>query len=205
MRAFDGTDEHDVLEASKGWWLYLLTGLLWIVFAFMVLSFDDFTTVWAVAVFFGVGFIVGGIIELILGMRAPSWRWLHVLFGLIAIVAGILALIWPGQTFLVLAAIVGWYVLFAGIMDIVASLSTRDINDLWWLQLILGIAQVFIGFWAVGYAGRSIALLVVWVGASALARGISSIFLGFGLHAAGKEVRKRLGTLPPPPPGTAVV
>jgi uncharacterized membrane protein HdeD (DUF308 family) len=104
-----------------------------------------------------------------------------------------MALMWPGQTFLVLAAIIGWYILFAGIMDIVTSLATRDINDLWWLQLLLGVAEVFIGFWAVGYAGRSITLLVVWVGASALARGISSIFLGFGLHSAGKEVRKRMG------------
>jgi hypothetical protein len=56
---------------------------------------------------------------------------------------------------------------------------------------------VLIGFWAVGYAGRSIALLVIWVGASALARGISDIFIGFGLHSAGKEVRKRMGPTAP--------
>jgi uncharacterized membrane protein HdeD (DUF308 family) len=193
MDAFATTDGKEVLEESKGWWMYLLTGVLWIIFAFVVLSFDDFTTVWAVAAFFGIGFIVGGVVELFLAARAPGWRWLHVLFGLIAIVAGVMALMWPGQTFLVLAAIIGWYILFAGIMDIVTSLATRDINDLWWLQLLLGVAEVFIGFWAVGYAGRSITLLVVWVGASALARGISSIFLGFGLHSAGKEVRKRMG------------
>jgi uncharacterized membrane protein HdeD (DUF308 family) len=193
MDVFATTDGKEVLEESKGWWMYLLTGVLWIIFAFVVLSFDDFTTVWAVAAFFGIGFIVGGVVELFLAARAPGWRWLHVLFGLIAIVAGVMALMWPGQTFLVLAAIIGWYILFAGIMDIVTSLATRDINDLWWLQLLLGVAEVFIGFWAVGYAGRSITLLVVWVGASALARGISSIFLGFGLHSAGKEVRKRMG------------
>jgi uncharacterized membrane protein HdeD (DUF308 family) len=190
-------ETEDVLDASKGWWLYLLTGILWIIFGFIVLSFDDFTTVWAVAVFFGIGFIVGGIAELFVASRTRSWRWAHILFGIIAIIAGILALIWPGQTFLVLAAIIGWYVLFSGIMDIVMSIATKDDNDLWWLQLVLGIAQVLIGFWAVGYTGRSIALLVIWVGASALARGISSIFIGFGLHSAGKEVRKRMGNVPP--------
>jgi uncharacterized membrane protein HdeD (DUF308 family) len=187
----------EVLEASKDWWLFLLTGILWIIFGFVVLSFDDFTTVWAVAVFFGVGFMVGGTVELFVAGRTPSWRWLHILFGIIAIIAGVLALVWPGQTFLVLAAIIGWYVLFAGIMDIVTAFATKDLNDLWWLQLLLGIAQVLIGFWAVGYAGRSIALLVIWVGASALARGISSIFIGFGMHSAGKEVRKRMSNVPP--------
>jgi uncharacterized membrane protein HdeD (DUF308 family) len=190
-------EAEEVLEDSRGWWMFLLTGILWIIFGFIVLSFDDFETVWAVAVFFGIGFIVGGIMELAVASRVPGWKWLHILFGIIAIVAGILALIWPGQTFLVLAAIIGWYVLFSGIMDIITAFVTKDENDLWWLQLVLGIAQVLIGFWAVGYAGRSIALLVIWVGASALARGISDIFIGFGLHSAGKEVRKRMGPTAP--------
>jgi uncharacterized membrane protein HdeD (DUF308 family) len=190
-------EAEEVLEDSRGWWMFLLTGILWIIFGFIVLSFDDFETVWAVAVFFGIGFIVGGILELAVASRVPGWKWLHILFGIIAIVAGILALIWPGQTFLVLAAIIGWYVLFSGIMDIITAFVTKDENDLWWLQLLLGIAQVLIGFWAVGYAGRSIALLVIWVGASALARGISDIFIGFGLHSAGKEVRKRMGPTAP--------
>jgi uncharacterized membrane protein HdeD (DUF308 family) len=185
------TDE--AIEVAKGWWLYLVAGVLWIIFGWVVLSFN-FDTVWAISVFFGFGFIIGGIMEFIVALETPSWRWLHISFALIAVLAGILALIWPGQTFLVLAAIIGWYILFAGIMDIAAAFATREENDLWWLLLILGIAEVLIGFWAVGYSGRSVALLVVWVGASALARGISSIFIGFGLHSAGKELRNRLRT-----------
>jgi uncharacterized membrane protein HdeD (DUF308 family) len=183
----------ELAEVAKGWWLYLVAGVLWIIFGWVVLSFN-FDTVWAVALFFGFGFIIGGIMELIVGFETPVWRWLHILFGIIAIIAGILALIWPGQTFLVLAAIIGWYILFAGIMDIGIAFATKQENDLWWLQLVLGIAEVLIGFWAVGYSGRSIALLVVWVGASALARGISNIFLGFGLHSSGKELRKKLAS-----------
>jgi uncharacterized membrane protein HdeD (DUF308 family) len=196
MDATPATDADELIEVSKGWWLYLVAGALWIIFGWIVLSFN-FDTVWAIAVFFGFGFIIGGIMELFVGFQSESWRWLHILFAVIAILAGILALIWPGQTFLVLAAIIGWYVLFAGIMDIVAAISFREDNELWWLQLVLGIAEVLIGFWAVGYAGRSVALLVIWVGASALARGISSIILGFGLHSAGKEVRKRMSPTPP--------
>jgi uncharacterized membrane protein HdeD (DUF308 family) len=189
-------DADELIEVSKGWWLYLVAGILWIIFGWIVLSFN-FDTVWAIAIFFGFGFIIGGIMELYVGFQSDSWRWLHIVFAVIAILAGIVALIWPGQTFLVLAAIIGWYILFAGIMDIVISISTREDSDLWWLQLILGIVEVLIGFWAVGYAGRSIAVLVIWVGASALARGISSIVLGFGLHSTGKELRKRMSSTPP--------
>jgi uncharacterized membrane protein HdeD (DUF308 family) len=191
-------DADELLEVSKGWWLYLVAGVLWIIFGWIVLSFN-FDTVWAIAVFFGFGFIIGGIMELFVGFQSEGWRWLHIVFAVIAILAGIVALMWPGQTFLVLAAIIGWYILFAGIMDIVISISTREDSDLWWLQLILGIVEVLIGFWAVGYSGRSIALLVIWVGASALARGISSIVLGFSLHSTGKELRKKMSPTPPRP------
>ena len=165
-----------------------------------MLSFD-YTTVWAIAVFFGFGFIIGGIMEL--GARLPDEE--------LALAAHPVrdhrhrrrdhGAHLAGQTFLVLAAIIGWYVLFAGIFDIVTAFATKDENDLWWLQLILGIAQILIGFWAIGYTGRSIDLLVIWVGASALARGISSLFLAFGLRGAGKEVRKRMivaDVVPPP-------
>ena len=181
----------DELEAARHWWVFLVTGILWILFAWIVLSFD-YDSVWAVAVFFGFGMIAGGIMTIMVGVDTAGWRWLHVTFGIIAILAGLIALIWPGQTFLVLAAIIGWYVMFAGILDLATAFATKDENDLWWLQLILGIAQVLIGFWAIGYSGRSITLLVIWVGATALARGISSLFLGFGLHHAGKQLRDRM-------------
>ena len=178
-------------EAARHWWVFLVAGVLWIIFGWVVLTFD-YTTVWAVAVFLGLGLMAGGAMGIVVGLDAPSWRWLHITFGVISILAGFIALFWPGQTFLVLAAIIGWYVMITGILDLVTAIATKDENDLWWLQLILGIAQILIGLWAVGYAGRSIALLVVWVGATALARGISSLIIGFGLHGAGKQLRRQM-------------
>jgi uncharacterized membrane protein HdeD (DUF308 family) len=178
-------------EVTKRWWLFLVTGVLWIIYAFVVLSFN-IETVWAVAVLFGIGFIMGGIVELMVATVAEGWKWLHILFGIVAIIAGIMALIWPGQTFLVLAAIVGWYLMIDGIMAIVVAVATRGENDLWWLGLVLGIAEVLIGFWAVGYAGRSIVLLVVWVAAGALARGVTDLIAGFTLHGADRKLREKM-------------
>ena len=189
--AADSNDPVAGREVPRYWWLYILTGVLWLIYAFVVLS-ASVSTVWAVAVLFGIGFIAGGVIELSLAALAESWKWLHVLFGVIAIVAGVVALVWPGQTFLVLAAITGWYLLFDGMVNVVVSIVSRSINELWWLGLILGIAEILIGFWAVGYIGRSIALLVVFVAAGALARGISSLITGFTLHGADKELRRVL-------------
>lgn len=185
---------------TRHWWWFIVSGVLWILFAWIVLSFE-YETIWAVAVFFGMGMIGGGLMHILIGIDARNWRWLHLAFGVLGLVAGFITLVWPGQTFLVLAGIIGWYVMLTGVLDVITAIATKEESDLWWLELIVGLAQVLIGFWAIGYAGRSIALLVIWVGATALARGISSLAIGFGLHGAGKELRRQMRSEPPSPYG----
>jgi uncharacterized membrane protein HdeD (DUF308 family) len=178
MEVMFGDGERAMVEMGRRWWLLLVVGILWLVYAWIVLSFN-FDTVWAIAVFAGVAFIVGGVVEIATAAAAPSWRWLYYLLGIISIIAGIFCFAWPGETFLVLAAILAWYLLFKGIFDIVMSFMIRHIDRDWWLTLIVGIVQLLIGFWAIGYAGRSVALLVIWVAAMALARGIVDIVFAF--------------------------
>ena len=186
----------DAKTLTRGWGWFLAAGIAWLVFAFFVLSFN-YRTVWAVAVFFGIGFIIGGIMELAIAMVAPGWRWLHILFGIVAIIAGFMALIWPGQTLLVLGAIVGWLLLAYGIIDIVFAFMSRGIDDMWWLTLITGILAIIIGFWAISPDAstvanyRGVVLVVVWVGAAAILRGISDIIVGFRLHSARKDLSAR--------------
>ncbi len=179
----------DARTLTRGWGWFLAAGIAWLVFAFLVLSFN-YRTVWAVALFFGIGFIIGGMMELMVGFVSPSWKWLHILFGVVSIIAGFMALIWPGQTLLVLGAIVGWLLLAYGIIDIVFAFSTRGLDDMWWLTLITGILAIIIGFWAISPDAttvanyRGVVLVVVWVGAAAILRGITDIIVGFRMRSA---------------------
>ena len=183
-----------VERGTSRWWVPLLIGILWLIYAFIVLSFT-YKTVWAVVIFAAVAFIFTGIGEFVLATVLESWRWLHALAGVLCIVAGIVALVWPGQTFLVMAGIIGWFLLFRGTFNIVESLFIKDYIEQWWLMLITGILQVAIGFWAVGYSGRSIAVLVVWVGAWALTEGIMDIWAAFRI----RSVNRQAGALAEPP------
>ncbi len=177
--------EEIVKEAGRGWWLYLLTGGIWLVFGWVVLSArSDITTVWAVVVYAAILFLMFGFGELAAAFVSDSYRWLHGIFAAIGIIAGIGAFVWPGQTFVTLAAFIGWFLLFDGTFQIVGAMMRRDEVDLWWLFLVIGIVEILIAFWAIGYPGRSITLLVVWVGASALAKGLAQIFGAFALHHA---------------------
>jgi uncharacterized membrane protein HdeD (DUF308 family) len=163
---------------QRNWWLFLVVGAAWLLFGWVVLSFE-FETVWAIALFAGVSMMANGVLYLATLDLVEGWRWLRAIMGVLFVLTGIVAVAWPGATFLVLAAIVGWYLLFKGVFDVMASIMLRDVTDLWWLGLVAGLAQIGVGFWAVGYEGRSIALLVVWVGFGALFEGIANIFRAF--------------------------
>jgi len=184
----------DMRSATGNWGWFLAAGIAWILFAFILLSFN-YRTVWAIALFFGIAFIMGGLMEFAVAAAAPGWKWLYVLIGIVSIVAGIIALAWPGQTFLVLSAIAGWLLLFYGIIDIVWAFSTRHLEGLWWMQLISGIIMVLLGFWAISpdtatvSTYRGAVLLVVWIGVAALFRGVSDIIVGFRLRSAHEDLK----------------
>jgi uncharacterized membrane protein HdeD (DUF308 family) len=177
------------VEVTRAWWVLLVTGALWLVFGWVVLSVrNEITTVWAVAVYAGILFVLFGAGEWATAFVAPGWRWLHALLGFVAFAAGICAFVWPEHTFFTLAAVIGWFLLFEGTLQIGGALASRHESDLWWMLLVIGVIDVLIAFWAIGYPGRSVALLIIWVGASALAKGLTQIVSAFALRSAERAV-----------------
>ena len=116
-----------------------------------------------------------------------SWV-LNIILAIVFIVVGIVAFIHPGDTFRALAAVFSFFLIFAGTFDIIISISTRHEIEVWWLQLVGGIIELALGFWAAGYYGRSAVLLIAWVAAFAVIRGVRDIVLAFRVrevqHAA---------------------
>jgi uncharacterized membrane protein HdeD (DUF308 family) len=178
-------------DVGRLWWVYLVSGIIWLLFGWVVLSRrTDTLTVWAVAVYAGILFLLFGVGELVAGFVAERYRWVHAFLGVVGIVAGIVAFAWPGETFVTLAVIIAWFLLFDGTVHIIESLARRREIDLWWMFLVIGIIEVLIAFWAIGYPGRSITLLIIWVGASALVKGLSQIFAAFALHGLDRDLAR---------------
>jgi uncharacterized membrane protein HdeD (DUF308 family) len=168
----------------------LLTGIGWTLVALIVLRFD-YTSVSAISILFGVVAIMAGVLEIgVLILAAGWWKLLHGLLAFVFIAAGVVAFIHPGNTFAALAAVFSFFLIFAGTFDIIISISTRHEIEVWWLQLIGGIIELALGFWAAGYYGRSAVLLIAWVAAFAIIRGVRDIVLAFRVreiqHAAAR-------------------
>ena len=171
------------------WWLMLITGIAWIVVSVILLRFD-YNSVSAISILFGIVALFAGAAELVnVFIAAGWWKLLYAVLALVFIVAGVVAFIHPGNTFLALAAVFSFFLIFAGTFDIIISISTRHEIEVWWLQLIGGIIELALGFWAAGYYGRSSVLLVAWVAAFAIIRGVRDIVLAFRVreiqHAPG--------------------
>jgi uncharacterized membrane protein HdeD (DUF308 family) len=163
------------------WWVFLITGVLWILIAWIVLRFD-YRSIGAIAALAGTVILLAAIAELFMAFTAPSWKWLHAGLGVLFLATGIVCFVHPGNTFFWLSAFIGWYLLFKGIADIILSFATKSVNDAWWLGLIVGIIEVVIGFWAAGRFDRSAYLLIVFVGVIALAHGVTDIVNAFRLR-----------------------
>ncbi|MFL5952742.1 MAG: HdeD family acid-resistance protein [Gaiellaceae bacterium] len=171
-----------VERTTRYWWLVLLTGVAWIVVAAIIFRFD-YASVTAIAVLFGFVAIAVGVSELFVAMMAQGWwRILAALLGGFFIVVGIVAFFTPGDTFVGLAAVISFYFVFSGSWNLVTALWTRSVNTAWWVQALSGLVELGLGFWAAGYWDRSATLLVAFVGAMALLRGINEIVLAFRLH-----------------------
>ncbi len=74
--------------------------------------------------------------------------WLFLLRGLAAIVFGVLAIMWPGATVVVLTAFIAAYALVDGAVAIASAVRMRSIFDRWWVLLVQGLISVVFGVWA---------------------------------------------------------
>ena len=181
--------ERDVVEeVADKWWLFLLTGIAWLVFALLVFQWD-YTTVYAISYLFGVVALFAGINEFMaIGVSTSGWKIVRGILGVLFVIAGIWALVHPHNAFATLAALIGFFLLFKGIFDLTIAFMTKAQFELWWLQLIVGIIEILLAFWVAGSFEKKTILLVIWVGIVALSRGITELFLAFKL----KGIRKRL-------------
>jgi uncharacterized membrane protein HdeD (DUF308 family) len=182
-------DEREVLEeASRRWWLFLVTGIGWLVFALLVFQWD-FTTVYAVSILFGCVAVAAGVNEFLqMSVSTTGWKIVHAILGVLFVLAGLWAFVHPHNAFATIAGLMGFFLLFKGIFDLTVAFVTKSQFELWWLQLIVGIIEILLAFWVAGSFRDKAILLVVYVGVIALSRGITELFLAFKLKGLKRQL-----------------
>jgi uncharacterized membrane protein HdeD (DUF308 family) len=166
------------------WWVPLLTGIAWLIISVIVLRFR-MTSVATIGVLIGVVFLAAMVNEFLIAAVRRRWGWAHVLLGILFLGGAIWAFVHPFDAFWSLASVIGLLLILEGGFVLITSIESRVINGAWWLGMLGGILEIFVGFWASqqGLAARAV-LLIIWVGLLALFRGFTEIALAFELKSA---------------------
>jgi uncharacterized membrane protein HdeD (DUF308 family) len=100
------------------WGLLLLRGVIDLAIGVVAVAWPDIT-VWALVVLIGLELIIGGIVSVVVSFRTPKefesrsrylWR------GIITIIAGVVVIAWPDATVLVVAIVLGVYLVILGLV-----------------------------------------------------------------------------------------
>src|SRR5258705_402988 len=112
---------------SRSWWMLALRGAIALAFGILALAWPGLTLLWLVALFAVYALLVG-VVSLVGAIRnrrsAEDW-WLVLLLGLVSAGAGVIAVLHPDLTALVLVLLMGANALVTGILDIAVAIRLR--------------------------------------------------------------------------------
>jgi uncharacterized membrane protein HdeD (DUF308 family) len=102
--------------------------------------------------------------------------------GIAAIVFGVLCIAWPGVSLLTLVILYGAFAFADGILALVSAIrgETKD-APVWWL-VVMGLAGIATGVITFFWPGITTFVLVVFIGALAIVRGVTEIVAAIRLR-----------------------
>jgi uncharacterized membrane protein HdeD (DUF308 family) len=160
-------------SVARGWWALCLVGIVSTIAGGLILVID-----WSIddlALFLGTLLVVRGLLTMLSPPLDGSARAWSVAMGVVEVGFGIALFAWPEPSLLVVAAFIGWWVLFAGAMTITGSISARNVLSYWGLWLALGIGEVVLSFWLLEQPGLTLVSTVLAIGFWSFFSGIVTI------------------------------
>jgi len=110
--------------------------------------------------------------------------WMLLLRGVVAVLFGIAAIVWPGLTALVLVYLFGAFAFVDGIVAVVVSLQERAVVPRWWVLLIEGIVGILIGVLTFFSPIVTALVLLYLIATWAILTGILEIAAAFSMRRA---------------------
>jgi uncharacterized membrane protein HdeD (DUF308 family) len=191
----------DVQTLTRNWWVFLVRGLLGI--GFGIITFvDPGISLAALVLVFAAYAFADGIFAIVSAIRrrTGSEPWWHVfLEGLAGIAAGVLTLVWPALTAVVLLYLIAAWALVTGALEIAAAVRLRKVITGEWLLVLSGVVSIALGILLVLYPGPGALALLLWIGAMAFVSGIMFVVLSLRLRSWGRTHPSHPGHAAPMP------
>jgi uncharacterized membrane protein HdeD (DUF308 family) len=120
----------DVHKVLKHWWVMLLSGLVGVGFGIAALIYYPILALTFAVVLFAWWLMLTGVLGIYAAIQAKGlgthWVW-QVVFGVLSLVVGVFALIWPPVTLVTIMALIAWFGLLGGIVLIVGAFKLQSL------------------------------------------------------------------------------
>lgn len=165
----------------RSWWVLLLRGAAAIVFGVLTWM-QPAASAAALVLIFGAYVFVDGVLGVYSAIKSRNesrhW-WMVLLWGLTGVVFGVLTVINPAITALVLTIYIGVWALITGVVEIVAALRLRKEIEGEWLLVLGGLISVLFGAFVLAQPGAGM-MAMLWVIATyAVIFGVLMVLLAF--------------------------
>jgi uncharacterized membrane protein HdeD (DUF308 family) len=163
------------------WWALALRALAAILFGIIAIILPG-PTLAAIVIVFGIYAIADGVLAIIAAVQGirKKERWGPMLFqGVVGIIAGAIAVFWPGIGALALTYLVAGWALVTGAFEIAAAIRLRKIITGEWMLFVAGLLSIILAALVAFFPGAGALTLVWWLGAYAFAYGVVSLVLAF--------------------------
>ncbi|QUQ72053.1 HdeD family acid-resistance protein [Kutzneria sp. CA-103260] len=172
---------------TRNWWLVALRGALAVIFGIVTLAWPGMTLL-ALIFLWGFYALVDGVSSIALGAAVRGHRWSNVLIGVVGVLAGLVAIMLPGETAVVLLVIIAIWAIVAGVVQVIAGVALRRAMPHAWFLIVTGALTLILGVVLLFNPGAGALALVTTIGVFALIWGVSLILMAFRLRGLRNSV-----------------
>jgi uncharacterized membrane protein HdeD (DUF308 family) len=170
-------------QFAQNWWVVVLRGVLAILFGVLAMFWPSLT-IEVLILLFGAYALVDGAFAVYAAIsnNVEGRRWWVLLEGIVGIVAGIVAFVWPGLTAFALLYLIAAWAIVTGVFEIMAAVELRRQITGEWVLVANGVLSVIFGLLVTFFPGAG-ALGVIWmIAVYAWIFGALMVMLGFQMR-----------------------
>ena len=169
---------------AANWRTLALRGLVALLFGLVVLFWPGLVLT-VLAVLFGIYAVVDGVITFVPALRSSdrgTQRSLPLAEGVVGIIAGLVALLWPGLSASGLVYVIAGWTVATGVLKILSAIVLRAEVENGWLLAASGALSALFGTALVVLAGSDVPFLAPFIGGFAVVVGLALVVFALRLR-----------------------
>jgi uncharacterized membrane protein HdeD (DUF308 family) len=169
---------------AENWRAMALRGLVAVLFGLVILFWPGLVLA-GLSLIFGIYALVDGGVELVPALRSSdrgALKWLPLAEGTVGVIAGLLALLWPGLSASGLLHVIVVWAVVTGVLKILTAIVLRSEVENGWLLAGGGALSVLFGVILAALVGSDLPTLAPFIGVFAVVVGLALIVFAFRIR-----------------------